>query len=60
MSRSMNVLPSFTLLLGLLSVSCLQVSGAENRNVDWPAYLGGKERNLYSAFSKSIAATWPN
>ena len=41
----------------LLSVTCIcaltaQAAFAAPRNVDWPVYLGGKERNLYSALNQ--------
>ncbi|MCA9160681.1 MAG: PQQ-binding-like beta-propeller repeat protein, partial [Planctomycetales bacterium] len=34
--------------LVLIAVSCGWLSLARAEDVDWPEYLGGKERNLYS------------
>ena len=34
--------------LALIAVSCCWLSPAHGEDADWPVYLGGKERNLYS------------
>ena len=34
--------------LVLIAVSCCWLSPAHGEDADWPVYLGGKERNLYS------------
>ena len=39
---------TFRLAAMALSLGAGIASGAESRNADWPAYLGGKGRNLYS------------
>lgn len=36
------------LKLALCAVSCCWLNAAYAEDVDWPVYLGGKERNLYS------------
>ena len=39
---------SVPLVLAAWSLGALCATGAKPENLDWPAYLGGKERNLYS------------
>ena len=34
--------------LALIALSCCWLSLAHGEDADWPVYLGGKERNLYS------------
>jgi quinoprotein glucose dehydrogenase len=38
--------------LVLLTVGCGELSLAQAQNTDWPIYLGGKERNLYSPLNQ--------
>jgi quinoprotein glucose dehydrogenase len=38
--------------LALIAVSCCWLSVARSQDVDWPVYLGGKERSLYSSLDQ--------
>ena len=38
--------------LALMVVSCSWLSVAHGQDVDWPNYLGGKKRDLYSSLDQ--------
>ena len=38
--------------LVLIAISCCWLSLAHGEDADWPVYLGGKERNLYSSLAQ--------
>ncbi len=38
--------------LALISVSCCWLSVAQGQDADWPDYLGGKQRDLYSSLDQ--------
>ena len=38
--------------IALMAVSCCWLRVAHGQDVDWPIYLGGKERALYSSLGQ--------